>query len=101
MNGSSCSHTWDAFQLAHASFRLYCVRNNRVLPANCQKISGKLVPRLLGDPPKINIIPPVKDVVEEEEDSPITTAVKIYDDDVTMRFLICGVSCTLVSRQVF
>ncbi|XXG81613.1 hypothetical protein AAC387_Pa09g2202 [Persea americana] len=92
---SSCSHTWDAFQLAHASFRLYCVRNNRVLPANCQKISGKLVPRLLGDPPKINIIPPVKDVVEEEEDSPNTTAVKIYDDDVTMRFLICGVSCTL------
>jgi len=27
---SSCIHTWDAFQLAHASFRLYYVRNNYV-----------------------------------------------------------------------
>jgi hypothetical protein len=27
---SSCSHTGDAFQLARASFRLYCVRNNYV-----------------------------------------------------------------------
>ncbi|KAM5580887.1 hypothetical protein ABKV19_010213 [Rosa sericea] len=31
---SSSTHTWDAFQLAHASFRLYCVQNNHVVRAN-------------------------------------------------------------------
>ncbi|XP_077240893.1 ARID/BRIGHT DNA-binding domain-containing protein [Tasmannia lanceolata] len=95
---SSCSHTWDAFQLAHASFRLYCVWNNHTLPANNHKVSGKLGPRLLGEPPKINIIPPEKDLGEEEEEegSPGTLpSIKIYDDDVSMRFLICGAPCTL------
>lgn len=92
---SSCSHTWDAFQLAHASFRLYCVRNSRVLPPNNQKVSGKPGPRLLGEPPKINITPPEKYADEEEEGSPNAPAIKIYDDDMTMRFLICGVPCTL------
>ncbi|KAK9275209.1 hypothetical protein L1049_022471 [Liquidambar formosana] len=92
---SSCSHTWDAFQLAHASFRLYCVRNNNVLPSNNQNVSGKLGPRLLGDPPKINIVPPEVDVEEEESPSGTLPAIKIYDDDVSMRFLVCGVPCTL------
>ncbi|XP_058108703.1 AT-rich interactive domain-containing protein 4 [Magnolia sinica] len=92
---SSCSHTWDAFQLAHASFRLYCVRNNHVSPSNCQKVSGKLGPRLLGEPPKINIVPPENEVEEEEEGSPNAPAIKIYDDDVSMRFLVCGEPCTL------
>ncbi|OVA13018.1 ARID/BRIGHT DNA-binding domain [Macleaya cordata] len=102
---SSCSHTWDAFQLAHASFRLYCVRNNHVLPANSQKNSGKLGPRLLGDPPKITIAPLDNGAGEEEDEeegegegedpSGSLPAIKIYDDDVSMRFLVCGVPCTL------
>uniref|UniRef100_A0A5B6Z6T6 ARID domain-containing protein n=2 Tax=Davidia involucrata TaxID=16924 RepID=A0A5B6Z6T6_DAVIN len=93
---SSSSHTWDAFQLAHASFRLYCVQNNLVLPANSQKVNGKLGPRLLGDPPKINIAPPEIGAGDDEESSSDTLpAIKIYDDDVNMRFLVCGVTCTL------
>ena len=90
---SSCSHTWDAFQLAHASFRLYCVRNNYVQ-------SVKLGPRLLGDAPKINIIPAENDVDEEEGCSEAFLAIKIYDEDVNMKFLVCGVPCTLVSLEV-
>jgi len=85
---SSCSHTWDAFQLAHASFRLYCVRNNYVQ-------SVKLGPRLLGDAPKINIIPAENDVDEDEGCSEAFLAIKIYDEDVNMKFLVCGVPCTL------
>jgi hypothetical protein len=81
---SSLSHTWDSFQLAHASFRLYCVRNNHVQ-------SVKLGPRLLGDTPKINICPPENEMAEEEGPS-----VKIYDEEVNMKFLLCGVPCTLV-----
>eukprot|EP00262_Sarcandra_glabra_P011860 TRINITY_DN2932_c0_g6_i1.p1 TRINITY_DN2932_c0_g6~~TRINITY_DN2932_c0_g6_i1.p1 ORF type:complete len:774 (+),score=118.28 TRINITY_DN2932_c0_g6_i1:178-2499(+) len=92
---SSFSHTWDSFQLAHASFRLYCVRNNCVLPSNCQKVSGKLGPRLIGEPPKISIIPMEKDMDEEEGSPGTLPAIKIYDEDVTMRFLICGVPCPL------
>ncbi|XP_008783147.2 AT-rich interactive domain-containing protein 4-like [Phoenix dactylifera] len=97
---SSCSHTWDAFQLAHASFRLYCVRNNYVLPADSQKVSGKPGPRLLGDAPKINITPPDKIMDEEKEEEEESSsdnlpAIKIYDDNVDTRFLVCGLPCTL------
>ncbi|XP_072988208.1 AT-rich interactive domain-containing protein 4-like isoform X1 [Typha latifolia] len=92
---SSCSHTWDAFQLAHASFQLYCVRNNHILPDNSQKVSGKLGPRLLGDAPKINITPPEKDIAEEEGLSEAFPTVKVYDEDVDIRLLVCGVPCTL------
>ncbi|EEC84628.1 hypothetical protein OsI_31490 [Oryza sativa Indica Group] len=84
---SSVSHTWDAFQLAHASFRLYCVRNNHVQ-------SVKLGPRLLGDAPKINITPPENEMVEEEGSSDVFPAIKIYDDDINMKFLLCGVPST-------
>ena len=91
---SSCSHTWDAFQLAHASFRLYCVRNNYVQ-------SVKLGPRLLGDAPKINIIPAENDVDKEEGCSEAFLAIKIYDEDVNMKFLVCGVPCTLVSFYIY
>ncbi|GLT74225.1 hypothetical protein SLA2020_460330 [Shorea laevis] len=91
---SSCSHTWDAFQFAHASFRLYCARNNSVLPSNSQKQSVKSGPHLLGDPPKIDISMPEVDVQGEEEEPPESVAaVKIFDDDVNMRFLVCGLSC--------
>ncbi|KAI3935868.1 hypothetical protein MKW92_053226 [Papaver armeniacum] len=87
---SSCSHTWDAFQLAHASFRLYCGRNNQVLPANNQNNSGKLGPRLLGDPPRS-----LEEEDEEREGEDSLPAIKIYDDEVNVRFLVCGLPCTL------
>jgi len=94
---STSSHTWDAFQLALASFRLYCIQNN-VLPSNSQKGVGKLGPQILGVPPSIDTSPCVADMKEEEEESSPETisAVKIYDEDVNMRFLVCGVPCTLV-----
>ena len=96
---SSSSHVWDAFQLAHASFRLYCARNNRVLHGNSQKVNGKPGPCLLGDPPKINVAPPEIVAGDDEESSfDALHAIKIYDDDeVSMRFLVCGLPCTLVS----
>uniref|UniRef100_A0A0E0ICR8 ARID domain-containing protein n=1 Tax=Oryza nivara TaxID=4536 RepID=A0A0E0ICR8_ORYNI len=85
---SSCSHTWDAFQLAQASFRLYCARNN-----DAQSV--KLGPRLLGDAPKINIFLPENEMVEEEGSSEHFPAIKIYDEDVNMKLLICGAPCIL------
>ncbi|KAG6769863.1 hypothetical protein POTOM_025529 [Populus tomentosa] len=92
---SSCSHTCDAFQLAYASFKLYCGRNNNTLASNGQKVGGKPGPQLLGDPPKFDITLPEADDQGEESSSGALPAIKIYDDDVTMRFLICGLSCTL------
>ncbi|KAK1434260.1 hypothetical protein QVD17_11180 [Tagetes erecta] len=91
---SSSSHTWDAFQLAHSSFRLYCLRNNLVLPSNNSHIVG---PSLLGDPPKINVpLPEAAGQDDEEEKYPEDLpAIKIYDDDVNVRLLICGSACTL------
>ena len=93
---SSCSHTWDAFQLAHASFRLYCVRNNNIVSSNSQKQSVKPGPHLLGEPPKIDVSQPEVDMQEEEGSPENLPAIKIYDDDVTMRFLVCGSPCVLV-----
>lgn len=77
----------------HASFRLYCVRSNHV-----QRV--KLGPRLLCDAPKINIIPVENEVDEEEGYSEASLAIKIYDEDVNKKFLVCGVPCTLVSLDV-
>ncbi|WVZ19108.1 hypothetical protein V8G54_006430 [Vigna mungo] len=93
---STSSHTWDAFQLALASFRLYCIQNN-VLPSNSHKGAGKFGPQIFGVPPNIDTSQSVADMKEEEEESSTETisAVKIYDDDVNMRFLVCGVPCTL------
>lgn len=100
MNFSSSCHTWDAFQLAHASFRLYCVRNNLVLPENSQKVNGKLGPDLIGEPPKINVPPPEAVPDDEEEDSSgALPAIKIYDEDINMRFLVCGDTRSLVMEQ--
>ncbi|XP_060172961.1 AT-rich interactive domain-containing protein 4 [Lycium barbarum] len=93
---SSSCHVWDAFQLAHASFRLYCVRNNLVLPEMSQQASGKLGPHLLGDPPKIDVPSPEAGPEDDEEsNSDALPAIKIYDDDVNMRFLVCGLPCSL------
>nr|KYP39337.1 hypothetical protein KK1_039364 [Cajanus cajan] len=91
---STSSHTWDAFQLALASFRLYCIQNN-VLPSNSQKGPGKIGPQILGVPPDIDIASSVADLKEEESSPETISAVKIYDDDVNMRFLVCGVPRTL------
>ncbi|CAL5184644.1 unnamed protein product [Lathyrus oleraceus] len=96
---STSSHTWDAFQLAQASFRLYCEQNN-VVPCNSRKGGGKLGPQILGEPPIIEVSPCEVDTKEEEEeedeDSPgSSSAIKIYDDDVNTRFLVCGFPCTL------
>ncbi|KAK4785482.1 hypothetical protein SAY86_002171 [Trapa natans] len=71
---SSCSHTWDAFQFAHASFRLYCLKNEKAY----MESSG---PRLLGDPPKIDIVQPDTGAPDEEESVEGISSVKIYDDD--------------------
>lgn len=65
-------------------------------------MSGKPGPHLLGDPPKIDITLPEAEVQEDEESSSGTLpAIKIYDDDVTMKFLVCGLPCTLVGFYSF
>ncbi|KAH7680009.1 Zinc finger RING/FYVE/PHD-type protein [Dioscorea alata] len=95
---SSCSHACDAFQLAHASFRFYCVRNGVVLPDGCQKSTDKLGPHLIGDAPKINIEPLDKGPDDDAEDSSDSfPTIKIYDEDVEMKFLVCGYPCRLDS----
>ncbi|TMW90035.1 hypothetical protein EJD97_016275 [Solanum chilense] len=93
---SSTCHVWDAFQLAHASFRLYCVRNNFALSEMSQRDSDNVGPHLLGDPPNIDVPPPEAGPEDDEEsNSDALPAIKIYDDDVTMRFLVCGMPCSL------
>uniref|UniRef100_A0A1J3H7X8 AT-rich interactive domain-containing protein 4 n=1 Tax=Noccaea caerulescens TaxID=107243 RepID=A0A1J3H7X8_NOCCA len=92
---SSCSDTWDAFQVAEASFRLYCTSNNDVLPSNNdRKINYEMGPCLLGDPPKIDVVSPGADELEEENSLESLPSIKIYDEDVTVRFLLCGPPCT-------
>lgn len=92
---SSPCHTWDAFQLAHASFRLYCIRNNLALPRDSQMSGGKLGPSLLGEPPTIDVALPEVDGDEEDGSGNNLSAVKIHDDDVNVKLLICGVACSL------
>ncbi|KAF5748385.1 AT-rich interactive domain-containing protein 4 [Tripterygium wilfordii] len=92
---SSCSHTWDAFQFAHASFRLYYIRNNNVLSSSSLKTNGQPGPYLFGDPPKIDIGPLEEDLEGEERSPGSLPAIKIYGEDVSMRFLVCGIPCTL------
>lgn len=92
---SSYIHTWDAFQLANASFRLFCVRNNYTLLDNNQKGNVMLGPRLLGDAPKIDITLPEREMIEDENPSDTFPPIKIYDEDIDMRFLICGLPCAL------
>ncbi|KAK4395027.1 AT-rich interactive domain-containing protein 4 [Sesamum angolense] len=54
-------------------------------------------PNLLGESPKINIdIPEMEDPGDDEESSSGSLpAIKIYDDDVNMRFLVCGETSSL------
>lgn len=84
---SSYSHTWDAFQLASASFKLYCSQSNKS-PVKQNNIVG---PSLLGEAPKIDVAPAEKLPSEEAEITPDDLpAIKIYDNDMDMKFLICG-----------
>ncbi|URE03609.1 ARID/BRIGHT DNA binding domain [Musa troglodytarum] len=87
---SSCSHTWDAFQLAHASYRLYCTWNNQFVPDSNQKLSSKLGSHLLGDSPKINIPIPEKDLGESAAPSPLQEGT-FSRGFVTMR---CDITCS-------
>lgn len=66
--------------------------------ASAQNCSNKFEPYLLGDAPKINAIIP-ESLLEDGEDlsSDTLPVTKIYDDDVDVRFLVCGSPCTLVS----
>ncbi|XP_057743524.1 AT-rich interactive domain-containing protein 4-like [Arachis stenosperma] len=90
---SSSTHTWDAFHLARASFEFYCVQNNHVLPTDSNDADSEMGPHLMGDCLKINIDPP--EVAEEDDDDDENSsgdlpAIKIHDDEVNLRFLICG-----------
>ncbi|XP_051135750.1 AT-rich interactive domain-containing protein 4 [Andrographis paniculata] len=97
VQSSSC-HTWDAFQVASASFQLHCLRNGHALAECSQNVGDEFGPSLLGEPPKISVdIPEVEPADDEESSSGFLPAIKIYDDDVTMRFLICGVASSLDS----
>ncbi|XP_022980513.1 AT-rich interactive domain-containing protein 4-like [Cucurbita maxima] len=94
---SSSTHTWDAFQLARAAFRLHCMGSNHALPGIVDSITSDLEPQVIGEPLKINVEPPKVVVGEgEDEDGSLETltAISIHDNNVTVRFLICGVACT-------
>lgn len=97
INCSSSTHTWDAFHLARASFEFYCVQNNQVLPSGSHDDSSNIGPHLLGDCLKINVDPPEVCEDEEEGSSGSLPAIKIHDDEVNLRFLICGAPSTVVS----
>jgi len=96
---SSRNHPWDTFQLGHASFRLYYARYNIGSKINSQNMNGNLQfagPCFLGNVPKI-IIPPPENILSKEgaDQSNDLLAIKIYDDDVEVKFLICGPPCPL------
>ncbi|KAI4355366.1 hypothetical protein L6164_004147 [Bauhinia variegata] len=87
---SSSTHTWDAFHLARASFQLYCVRNNHALPAESHDASNEMGPHLLGNCLKVNVEPPEICADDEESSLDSLPAIKIHDDEVSLRFLVCG-----------
>lgn len=85
------------FHVAEASFRLYCTSDNAVLPSNSnRKMNYEMGPCLLGEPPKIDVVSPEADELEEENSLESLPSIKIYDEDVTVRFLLCGPPCTVV-----
>lgn len=94
---SSSTHTWDAFHLALASFELYCVQNNQVLPFESHDASSDIGPHLIGNCLKINVDPPEVCEDDEESSSGSLPAIKIHDDEVNLRFLICGAPSSVVS----
>ena len=71
-----------------------------MLPRDGQKSGGKLGPSLLGEPPTIDVALPEVDGDEEDGSGNNLSAVKIHDDDVNVKLLICGVACSLVSGNL-
>ncbi|GJV78577.1 hypothetical protein Tco_1514447, partial [Tanacetum coccineum] len=66
-------------------------RGNARVPGNSEKVDGKLGPCLLGDLPKINVPPPEITREDDKQKYPKELPIiKIYDDDVNVRFLVCG-----------
>lgn len=94
---SSSTHTWDAFHLARASFELYCVQNNQVLPTDSNDADNDMGPHLLGECLKINVDPPEMDEEDDDEESSSGSlpSIQIHDDEVNLRFLICGAPSTV------
>lgn len=90
---SSAAHIWDAFLLASASYRLYCLRR-----LNVSSYDDNVKVHLLGNPPKIEVFTPELEAEEDREGSLNTlSTIKIHDDEVNLRFLVCGVPCISVS----
>jgi hypothetical protein len=58
-------------------------------------------PHLLGDCLKINVDPPEMGEEEDEDDEESSSgnlpSIQIHDDEVNLRFLICGAPSTVVS----
>lgn len=92
---SSRAHVWDAFQLAHASTSFYCLQKRSVSFDDKTIANSDLGLDLLGIPPKIDVSYPVEDIAEEKDDVSSLPAVKIHDEDVSLRFLICGVRSSM------
>ncbi|OWM66853.1 hypothetical protein CDL15_Pgr002648 [Punica granatum] len=87
---SSAAHIWDAFQLAYASYRLYCLRK-----LNVSSEDDNFGIHLLGNAPEIDVFTPEVEVEEDREGSLSTLpTIKIHDDEVNVRFLVCGGPCT-------
>ena len=79
---------------------MYCLGNNFVLPSSSHKeVSEDLGPHLLGERLKINVEPLEKDVADDEESSSEGISVSVLDNDVEMRFLVCGEPGSLVSKN--
>ncbi|OIW04542.1 hypothetical protein TanjilG_13924 [Lupinus angustifolius] len=93
---SSSTHTWDAFHLALASFELYCSQNNQVLPGDSHDTNCEMGPHLLGNHLQINVDPPEMGEEDDDENSSGSLAdITIHDDEVNLRFLICGAPSTV------
>jgi len=56
-------------------------------------------PHLLGEFLKINVDPPQMDEEDDDEESSSGSlpSIQIHDDEVNLRFLICGAPSTVVS----
>lgn len=87
-------HAWDAFQFAHASFRLYCSKN-KCMPASCLQVDRKFFPCFIGDAPKIHVNPVEKSIYVGESSASSLPNIKIHDEYVNVKFLVCGMPCIL------
>eukprot|EP01018_Ginkgo_biloba_P027848 Gb_40034 [translate_table: standard] len=92
---SSGGQTWDAFQFAWASLRICCAQNKYVMPTNGRQMTGTVGPVLLGDPPKMVYLQVPKESSEGGGSPGGVSTVKIFDEETDMRFLVCGMPCTL------